>query len=101
MVAFRPRVPRGLPRICLRLAVSVTMAMRFDADVAAAMLELQQRACGRVCLLMNAVMANADPREGLFLPRAITPFVVWDKVSIPCQSVHSTATMLAQLVLCQ
>ena len=61
MVAFRPRVTQGLPRIFLCLAVSITMAMRFDTAVAAAMLETQQRACGCVSLLMNAVMAKTNP----------------------------------------
>ena len=67
MKAFRPsrwlrldtldlEYPKDFPDSSSSLVVNVKMAMRFDAAVAATMMELQQRACGCVCLLLNSVM---------------------------------------------
>ena len=54
-------IPRWLPRfVFVYIDANVIMPMRFDAAVAATMMELRQCACGSACLFLNIVMASAN-----------------------------------------
>ena len=60
MICLDLEFPKNFPDSSSSLAANITMAMRFDAAVAATMIELRQRAGDCVCLLLNTVIATSN-----------------------------------------